>query len=509
MTNEDKVLEPHHTPEYLQAIERFMKQPSYANRTAKYKPVQTALNNNMRGGGRYRVEDIKRWLENPASSQQQLREFSNFLYKSNYLYKWFVSILSNMATWNWVMSMDTFGLKKKAEALEKSYRQGIAYANLKYSALDLTKAFKTAIREDWFYGYEIETDDSYFILKLDPQYCRVASIFEDGIRGFQFDFSYFDDKKEQGSGRNNAKVKNIIESYPEEFKKAYARYLRTGENWILLNPLNTVCWKLNDDLDEAIPYFATIFEALNDVGFYKELNKDRAEIDNFLLLHQYIPVDEEKVDKFAINLDLATKFDSWAHEILPEGVNMFTSPMKVTAVKTERSSNDKDNVKTAVEQAYSGAGVPLQLSNPTTAAALALAIKANEQVVYNFYRQVEKTVNFKIKYKFPSNKFKTRLLDATHFSKENKAKELLSGAQSGIVDPMIAASAHDINPHEFLNNLELSNNILGLYDKIRPLQTSYTMSSEDGAGAPTKDDGEISDSTEKGRETEANENRTV
>lgn len=505
MTNEDTVVvqEPHLTDEYKAAINRFMAKNNTSYR-AKGKPLLAPVIN-TRQGGRFRVEDIKRMLENPSASEHQLRAFSNYLYDSNSLYKWFISILANMATWRWVLSMDTFGVKRKPELLEKQYRQGAAYANLKYSALDLSKAFKTAIKEDWYFGYEMEEDNSYFLLKLDPNYCRVTNLFEDGIKGFQFNFAYFDDKRD----RNSKEPKNIIQSYPEEFKKGYAKYQRTGEAWILLDPLKTVCWKLNYELEYGIPYFATIFEALNDVGFYKELNKQRAEIDSFLLLHQHIPVDEQKVDKFAINLDIATGFDGLAQEILPEGVNMYTSPMKVTAVKTERSNNDKDNVKDAVEQAYSGAGLPLQLSNPTTAAALALAIKANEQVAYSFYRQVEKTINFKMKYKFPTAKISSKLLDITYFNKEEIAKELLTAAQSGIVPPEHVASANGVNPYEMLNNVDLEVNVLNITEKLRPLQTSYTLTGEEGAGAPKKKDGEISDSTETTRETGANENRKV
>lgn len=474
-----------------------------------YKPLKTSRQTGGFGGGlgtKFRAEDIQRWLQNPQSNEQQLRDLSIFLYNTNSLYKWFISVLAGMPTWNWTLTMDVLDNKKKPEQLRKAYRTGAQWTGLRYSAEDLNKIFRTVIKEDWFYGYEIETEESYFIMKLDPKYCRVSAIFEDGIKAFQFDFSYFDNKQDI----DNAD-RNIINTYPEEFRKGYSYYQRTGNKWVQLDPLNTICWKLNDDLEYGLPYFASMFGDLSDVGFYKELAKDKAEIENFLLLHQKIPMDETSVDKFAISSTIARGFDALASQAVPDGVAVVTSPMDVTAVKTERSVSDKSNVKDAVTQAFTGAGMPEQLANATTSTGLGQAIKANENIVYRFYRQVEKTVNFKLRYKYPSLKFKSRILNITHFSKEEKTKELLSGAQSGIVEPMTVASAYDINPHEFLNNLELSNNILGIYDQLRPLQTSYTMSGDSGSenksGRPKQDDTKIADSTEVTRDTDANENR--
>lgn len=489
--------------DYAKAVSRFQNGSIGSYRKAG-KPIllPSGAGGGRGGAARYDIDVIKRWLENPSGSSKSLVEFSNHMYQANDIYKWFVTILANMPTWDWVLSMDTYQNKKKPDLVEKLYRQGAQYGNLKYSKYDLNIAWKTAIKEDWFFGYEVESDDSYHILKLDAEFCRVSTIYDDGIKGFQFNFAYFDGKND----KNDKKPRPIIASYPDEFRKGYAQYQRTGESWIPLNPLNTVCWKMNDEIPYAVPYFATLFPSLNDIGFYKELGKDRAEMDNLLLLHQKIPVDTTKIDKFAVNLDLAADFDMIAQGEIPEWASMFTSPMDVTAIKTDRGNTEKDRVKDATDQAYTGAGLPLQLANPTTAAGLASAIMANENIVYRFYRQVEATINFKMKYKFSNAKFKTRILDITNFSKDTKTKELLTGAQSGLVPAMHVASAFGSNPYETLNDIDLENNILNLTLKLRPLQTSYTLGS-DGAGAPVKDDKDTADSTQATRDTGANDNR--
>lgn len=490
-----------YTDSFQKHVNGFFNRPvtSYKKRQAA---IKIAKGNQNNGNSRFRDTEIERWLQNPANSERQLRELSNYLYRVNSLYRWFVSILTNMPTWAWTLSMDTFGNKKDKDKLEKLYRQGTEYGDKKFNLHELNKIFKYVVKEDWFYGYEIESDDSYFILKLDPNYCRVSSIIDNGIKSFQFNFTYFDDKKDITD-----ETKNIVNSYPDEFIKGYAKYKRTGKEWIQLDPLNTVCWKLQDDLEYGLPYFIQLFFSLSDIGFFKDIEKAKAEIDSFLLIHQQIPMlDNKKLNNFAIDLKLAADFDGLANDILPENISMFTSPMKITGIKTERSNNDKDNIKNATTQTYTGAGLPEELGNATSAAGLAKAIMANEQIAYNFYRQIEQTMNFKIKYKFTNAKFRFRILDFTHFSRDEKVKELLSGAQNGLVPPSHVASAQGINPYNFLNDVDLETNVLDITSKLKPLQTSYTMSGKDGEGSgrPQKEDGELSDSGIATRNNDSN-----
>lgn len=499
--NENKSIDFQYTDEFKKQVDHFFSRP-VSNYKKRQDAIKVIKNKNIGGATRFRTEEVQRWMQNPAGNEENFRKLSLYLFQANSLYRWFVSILANMPTWSWTLSMDVFSSKKNKDQLNKIYRQGTQYGDKKFNLHELNKAFAYVMLEDWFYGYEIESDDSYFILKLDPKFCRVTSIVENGIKAFQFDMSFFDDKQDANDNNNN-----IVNSYPDEFKKGYAKYLRTGKKWFALDPINTICWKLQDELPYGMPYFINLFPSLSDIGFFKDVEKAKAEIDSFLLLHQHIPLDEAKMNKFAIDLGLAADFDAMAADNLPDGVAMFTSPMKITAVKTERGGTDKDKVKNAIDQTYTGAGLPQQLGNANTAVGLSKAIMANEQIIYKFYKQVAQTMNFKIKYKYPNMKFTFKILEFTHFSREDKASQLLTGAQNGVVDAMHAASAQGINPYEFLNNIELEE-VLNIVDRLKPLQTSYTLSSKDKqSGAPTKDDDKLSDSGIATRENDSNNER--
>ena len=504
---EQKLNNFHLTEEYKQQLEDGMKRIHGQFAKKPFKDLNISKNSAIgsnRGGGYYTLEMITMWLQNPASNEQRLRELSNYLYGANPIYRWWVSVLAGMPVWSWTLSIDTAsGRKLSASSTEKMYREATKYIDNKKMNDEFAKAFRHALKEDWFFGYERESDNSYSILKLNPDYCRVSTINPDGIYGFQFDFSFFDSKN---SVTNNNPV---IKSYPLEFQKLYASYQRTGKNWQQLDINYTICLKVNDDLTYGLPYFASSFPSLADIGFYKDLEKNRAEIDNFLMLHQHIPTDEKELDKFAISLPIAIDFDELANSRLPDGVAMFTSPMKVTAVKTERSTSDKNNTNNAIEQSYQGAGLPQQLASSTTSIGLGQAIKANEQIVYRFYRQVENIMNFRLKNKYPSVAYKFRILDITHFNREERSADLLKGAQSGIVPPTHVASAYGSNPYEFINEVDFESNVLKLTDRLRPLKTSYTLTGKETAesGAPPVSETKISDSGQQTRDNESNQNR--
>ena len=61
---------------------------------------------------------------------------------------------------------------------------------------EFTRALTVAFRDDVYYGYAWETNDSYTFQQLDQDYCKISSI-EDGVYNFAFNFSYFDANSER------------------------------------------------------------------------------------------------------------------------------------------------------------------------------------------------------------------------------------------------------------------------------------------------------------------------
>ena len=165
--------------------------------------------------GCYSIDDIHKWLKNPNAFEDNIRRLSNFLYDTNPFYKLIVRYIALLPKYRWTLSIDSYGTKKPEKVKQDFLRANaqIEKMNLPYEML---KASIIAYKNDFFFGYEIETKNDYFILHLDNKYCKPSSI-ESGIYNFQFDFSYFDG------------CENELDNFPIEFRRKYTRYCNSKD----------------------------------------------------------------------------------------------------------------------------------------------------------------------------------------------------------------------------------------------------------------------------------------
>lgn len=493
-TQEQSKLLPHQTEEYKQDLNKLIQN---LHQYSIKKPLKTQDRARIKSPTiRYKTEDIHRWLQNPVQNEERLRTLSNYLYNTNALYKWVINTIALMPKYNWTLTQNSLTSKKSKSQRKNTYYEALEYVDKLNLPHELIKVFLIMLKEDWYYGYEIESDDAYFILHLDANYCKPSSRNLDGTYNYKFNFSYFNDKEE------------MLATYPTEFKFKYEQYKSTRDSWIELDANKTICLKFNDEFEYAMPYYATLFTALADLDYYQEIKKDRAALENTLLIHQYVPIDENDYNKFAIGADLIKFYHQMAEQATEDNVSVITSPMKVEAVKTERSNSGTDYVEDALRDFYTSSGLPQHLSNSANNTAIGLdkAIVVNEQLVFRFYRQIERIVTRKLRHKFPTIKFKFKLLDTTSFNQSKVVDTLLTLAQNGGTK-LDVFSASGKSPYEFFNDIEMENNVFDLVEQLKPLKTSHTQSGNDEGGRPPKDSGDLSESGQKTRDNESNEKK--
>lgn len=436
-------------------------------------------------------EHINRWLENPITYEKELRNLSNYLYSVNPTYKSVVRYMALMLLFNWTLNIDAF--EENPKKVKKNFIEVSSYLDKIVDEFEYKKVLLSAYKKDIYYGYEIETDDSYFILELDSDYCKISS-YEDGLYNFKFNFEFF-------NGREKT-----LETYPEEFKTKYNLYKNSNgkvNSWIEIDSEYSFCIKINPETKYSLPPFIGMINSLYDAEEYKQLKKERAENDNYLLLHQKIPMSNTEPDKFLLNLNIAEQFHESASNDLQDGVELVTSPMDLTAVKTEKSNKDSDLVKEAMREVYSDAGVSQDLFNSGngTSVGLEKSTKTDEEVALFALTQIEKHVNRKLKYKFPKIKSTISFLKMTIFNEEKFKDNLLKQAQSGVPVKFDLASANGSNPNKVLHKLTLENEIFNLGDMFEPLKTSHTLTNDEGGRPSVGDD--ASDSTITNRDNDS------
>lgn len=480
------------TAEEIEANKLFQKQ--YASAASKmassYKKTKT--NTFL---SKFDREKVGMYLQNPAKFEKQLRQLSNYFYNISPEYKRIIWYIALMPTYAYILEpTNLHEAKLDPVKSQKAFFKQAAMIEKMNIRHEMQNAMKIALREDTFFGYEYESKDSYFIRRMDADYCRISHKYE-GVWMYQFDFSFYDG------------TKDILENEPEEFQIKYQQYKNTKERWIELDVDKTVCFKVNEDIEGySIPPFSGMFEAIFDVDDYKKLKKNKAEIDNFLILTQRIPMDEKnpELNKFLIDPAIARVYNDGLAAGVPTGIGTITSPMKIEAIRLEQSKTHSDTVSEAQRELYTSAGVSQFIFNSDKNSSVGLnkSIVSDEQISFSMLRQIERWLNRKLSKVSGQYKHQVKFLDITVFNEGEVQKTLKEAAQTSMPSKFAYAASLGMSPLDFYNAAILENVVLDINSLLVPLQSSHTQSDKGEAGSPTKSDSEVSDQTVVGRDSE-------
>ncbi len=471
----------------------------YAKLAKQYlRPPGSITSDTQTTFGSFTKKDILDLLERPANSERQLRKASIMLYNISSHYRRLISYFAKMPTFDFYLT--PLGVDPQAKINEKSFKSCFKKAvdqvermNLKH---ELQKVSTTIWREDVFYGYEYEQKDSYFIQKLNADYCRLSAI-EDGVFTFEFDFSFF-----------NSRL-HLLPYYAPEFQRKYELYKsdRKGKRWQELDTKKEVCFKLNEDLEYIFPPFAGTFPDIYDIADYKQLMKARTEIDNYKLVYLKIPFEN---GRFKLPERLANNYYEQMGQQMPPGVGLGMTPMDIDQVSFEQSGNTRDTDTVARSEAafWSGSGASsaiLGKDDITSSSAIMLSIETDAEIVYSLLRQIERWVNRKLKQLSGTYHFKLTFLNSTVFNKQNAQEQYLKACQYSFPLKYAAAAAYGITPSDFSGLLVLENETMKLHEEMIPVSSSHTQSSDSSPGRPAQDT--VDESGEKNRANDSNDKR--
>ena len=500
LTDEQILLQEEKAVQQEEMVKKYKEQITEFARTIKKYNMPLNKSTHSTSVSKFDPERVIQWLQDPKKNELHLRKLSHYFYDVSSFYKQMIWYISLLPTYAYTLTPSgrpptNARQRKKIENEYIDILEDLDKMNIAHEFINISKIM---YKQDVFYGYIHESKDSFFIQEINADYCKISST-EDGVFNYAFNFSFFDGNKD------------MLQYYPREFQLKYEKYKRENlkNPWMEIDSKKTACFKVNEDIpDYALPPFNTVFESIFDLDDYKRIKKDKAEMDNFLLLTHKIPMDEKnpELNKFLIDLDLAMHFHDVISEALSEGVGLATTPMEMEAIRMESSKSEKDLIAEARTNVFADAGINQVLfnSDKNTSVGIAQAIKANEQISFALLRQFERWINRRIKRMDLDFKYKFTFLNQTIFNRTEVIDEYLKAAQSGIPVINELAASIGVSPLDLLNKITLEHDILGLYDKLKPLATSYTQSSKDNEGGrPTKDDGEISDSTQVTRDADS------
>lgn len=430
---------------------------------------------------KYTKDQLVTYLGNPASYEKQLRKMSKYLFNISNYYRRLIQYFANMPTFSYTIS--PYGLDRSktvnANRLKKAYYSSVAAVELMNLPHEATKMFTIAFRDDVYYGYEWETNDSVAFQNLDADYCKISSI-EDGVYNFAFDFSYFDSNQDK------------LPNYPPEFQTMYNTYKTNTQlyKWQELDSTKSICIKVNEHDYIPIPPFVSLFSALADIEDYRAISKNASETNNYKALAMEIPLGDK--GEFLIDYNDAKEFYDMMTNVLPPNIGAILTPMKLTDWNFEKSGVNSDTNEVAKAEAtfFTTAGVNKILfggGEDPSATTLNLCTVNDQMIVFAVMRQLERWVNRKLKSVSSSYKFRINFLPVTHYNIAEMHERYLKDATYGMPTRTAALATAGYAGTDYENMTYLENEILGLGNNEIPLKSSNTQSGSAGdeGGRPT------------------------
>lgn len=437
--------------------------------------------NNRSSFSRYTKENIISWLNNPSTNAKNLRKASMYLYNASSLYRRLINYQAHMWLWDYVLyPMGYDESKVKSNNLQKQYVAAAKKCEIWNLKNELRKAAVSAVREGIFFGVSWEVGDSFFIQKIDADYCTVEGI-ADGTYLYTVDMSQI--KEDQ------------LAFYPPEFTKMWSDYKSTGVQRQFVP--EEISWCLpfctaDGDQGAFIPPYVGCLPDLLDIENYKSLQETATELANYKILVGRIELDNMGAP--TIDWNLAMQYYSHLCNALPPQVGAAVLPFKVDDFNfdQDRGISSVDIVTRSVEQYWEncGSNSVLHGGKTDTSGGMSLAITTDSELLLGFLSNAQRLVNRHLKYLNGTIKFQIQFLRTTMYNYKDMIGVYKEAATYGVAPSMYFA-ALGMSPLMVSGLNRIENEVIGV-EKLKPLQSSHTTSSED-IGRPQEDVTNLSD----------------
>lgn len=466
----------------------------------------------IRKYGNYTDMQVQGFLENPRAHERELRHVSRYLENTSQMYKRIIDYLPSIAI-DCPIVIPTKVDQLAKGTVEKQYHKAVKYLNMLSLPHELVKVRKTCFREDIFYGIEFETDKSYYIKQLNPDYCRVSSI-EMGVFNFEFDFSFFNFPSTFDC--NTSLLETYEQIIPDFFYKGYQAYKTSGwkNRWQEIPSDKSICIKLNEDLEYCLPPFASIYGDIDDIEDYKKLSKVAEEQNNYRMVGFKIPLQSvnknEKSDHFAIKMSTAKTFYEMARANIDPKIGVFMTPFETEDISfSSTKTNGQNKVDDATTSLFNSLGFSQLLFNADSTTALKYSVATDEAILFKLNKQIERWITRKFHKKY-NGAFKVSLIDATVLSVNDKIDQYLKLAQYGLPTVAHLGALIGINQSDLVSMNFIENEILDVANTFIPLSSSHTQTHDSNEnGRPETSDDELSDSGARTRESGSNETKST
>ena len=457
----------------------------------------------------YNRENLRTYLRNPATdaNNKSLRKLSAYLYTVSHVYRRMVNFKAhqiNCKTWNAypVVSMVE---ENDEESILKEYERTVNIVKAMHMETQIFKVMLQAWKSGISYGYlygDPETDGSFYIHLLDPDYCKVScASYDQGVLGFFFDMSFFRGNEDQ------------LEYYDKEFTTLYNQYTTDNIRWKQLPIERTICIKIDpDNLDYSIPPLSGLMEQVISLTDLQAAQSEIDSLQNYKMVWGKLDTisGTKNMNDFAVDLDLALAFMNKINAALPDNVGYGLSPLDLKTIEFKDNDASDTNV---LSKAYSNlieanGSIILNSNRITNSTSFKLAMRAECEDAMAPTTQLNAWLKFYLKYNHNVETIVVEFSDISPYFMDDEIEKYIKAGGLGIPVKTDLASMMRANPQKSFGMDFLERQLLKLGTErwVNPLVSSNTQSSiSNDGGAPEKEDGDLTDEGEASRDKDTSQ----
>ncbi len=444
------------------------------------------------------------------SNGPRLITASRYLYYRSPIYSKMCNAYADMYCLDCRMVSPNFDFSKGMDSKKslKQFESTLKYLDIMALKNNMAAPLLNMWIQDVSFNLYFHDDFGAMFYPVDPSECIIDTVYEvDGgsCYGFAMDMSKW----------RNAQKQQLIEWLGDPLQSMWNEYKSTGIKYVHVPAEYSMVLKLRVDTpDTVIPPllpFLPQFANLND------LVDSQATADELSFYRMiYLPLKSrsaaKNVNEFEIDPDMALDYFKILQDTaIPPGVSSGVIPGEElkTIDFSDSVSEDVGRVENSQQQILGSAGGVGALLNAnklvSNSELVKSALKSESAYVLNgVLGQIEAWTNLQLMLEI-SNYCHVSYLPVTIYTKEDYRKNLLESQQYGFSYRLAYGTLLGFTERQTMAQLTFETQILKLQDLMQfPLSSSFTSSGDKetgqvGEGRPEKDDGEITQSTERSR----------
>ena len=439
----------------------------------------------------YTPEKIERIITSGSLAEQQALS-RNFFYKDGYYKQIIIHYATLLKYAGLLIPNPSLGKKLSTSHISKRYYNALDYVEKMNLPVFLTDCATRALIDGCYYGVIVQLDKQNFsVLDLPSGYCQTRYKDLNGDDLIEFDVSYFN------SIVDLTAKEQALASYPKFIRDAYKKWQKqkSSNSWVIIPSDIGICFPFFD----GRPLFLSVIPASleYDDAIQTERDRDAEEIRKILV--QKIPHLQD--GRLLFEPDEAAEMHAGAVGMLKgnKNISVLTTYADVDAVVSKTTGESTSKTLEQIEKnIYAQAGVSGQIFSSTGSSTLDASIKNDIALMMYLANKFSRFITNSINriYGNTNITFKYQILPVSIHNMDKFIDQSfkLSGSGYSYLLPVVALG---LSQRDIVNLKELENDVLKLGEKLIPLSSSYTQSSDNPTGRPKLDDSEKAEKTIK------------